>query len=83
MYIKNPKENHLNSEAIISNLQDLSGLDRVSVLLLLADTLADGLLSTPTTLLEPNFRSQAKRLIFRKLHSVLHTLEKLNFLRFK
>jgi hypothetical protein len=70
------------SEQLIKQVQDITKLDRIDVLLLLATTVSDGLLSTPSSVLEGKFRLQTNRLVFRKLRSVLNTLEKLNFLRF-
>jgi hypothetical protein len=72
----------MKSEEFIKQIQKETELDRVSVLLLLANTVSEGLLSTQASVLDKTFQSQSNRLVFRKLRSVLDTLEKLKFLRF-
>lgn len=72
----------MKSEEFISKLQQDLNLSRFEVIILLANTLAEGILSTHSTLLSKEFESQPNRLVFRKLKSVLNTLQMLNFLRF-
>lgn len=72
----------MKTENLISKLQIDLNLSRVEVLLLLANTLAEGMLATHSNILTKAFELQSNRLSFRKLRSVLDTLQKLNFLRF-
>ena len=72
----------MKTEDIISKLQTDLSLSRIEVLLLLANTVAEGMLATHSTILTKAFELQSNRLSFRKLRSVLDTLQKLNFLRF-
>lgn len=72
----------MKTEEIISKLQEELVLSRIEVLLLLANTVAEGVLSTHSSVLNKAFELQSNRLAFRKLKSVLDTLQKLNFLRF-
>jgi len=72
----------MKTEDLISKLQNDLSLSRMEVLLLLANTLADSMLATHSATLAKAFEMQSNRLAFRKLRSVLDTLQKLNFLRF-
>lgn len=72
----------MKTEELLSKLQKDLSLSRIDVLLLLANAIAEGVLSTHSAILNKAFELQSNRLAFRKLKSVLDTLQKLNFLRF-
>lgn len=73
----------VDAEDLVGKLQADLDLDRSQVLLLMADTLASALLATSQGTLHKMFSRQGNRLPYRRLQSVLDTLQKLGFLNFR
>jgi hypothetical protein len=73
----------LKAEELISKIQIDFGMERDQVLLFMAEALAIAVLGTTQVMLIQMFSKQSNRLHYRRLRSVLDTLEKLGFLNFR
>lgn len=73
----------MTSEELVTKLQEDLNISRVELILRLTDTLADALLATPAGVLKDTLKDQGLRLKFRRLRSVLDTLEKLGLLKYR
>lgn len=73
----------LEQEKLLVELEQKLQLSREKLLILLADTLANALLTIQASDLQNMLATQTNKIVFRKLRSILDTLQKIGFINFR